>query len=115
MMELLDLRVHEEVSSNYFGFGIFLLNDTTGSRVSGFEQACQRDPERIVQRILREWVEGKGLPVTWESIIQTLNKTGMSTLAHKIEASKLPVPCLPHLSQLIDEQPPTKKQKICEQ
>ena len=54
----------------------------------GFKQACLGDPEDVVLRILQEWIEGKGLPPTWESLIKTLRDTGLSTLADQIEASK---------------------------
>ena len=69
MPELLRLGVHQQVGANYnyFTFGIVLLNDKTGGRVCGFKQACLGDPEDVVLRILQEWLEGKGLPVTWES------------------------------------------------
>ena len=45
------------------------------------------DPEDVVLRILQEWLEGKGLPVTWESLIQTLRDTDLPTLAEQIEAN----------------------------
>ena len=41
-------------------------------------------------RILQEWLEGKGLPVTWESLVQVLRDTGLSVLADLIQASKVP-------------------------
>ena len=41
-------------------------------------------------RILQEWMEGKGLPVTWESLVRTLRDTNLSTLADEIQASKIP-------------------------
>ena len=66
-----------------------MLRDTTGSRVSIIEDECRGKPERIVQRILQEWLEGKGLPVTWESLIQTLRDTDLSVVADEIEATTL--------------------------
>ena len=87
--ELVRLRVPQQVSANCSMFGILLLNDLTGSRVRGFKQACLGDPEDVVLRILQEWMEGKGLPLTWESLIQTLRDTGLSTLADEIAAKKL--------------------------
>ena len=89
MPELLRLRVHQQVSANYFTFGVFLLKDKTGSRVRGFKQACLGDPEDVMLRILQEWLEGKGLPVTWESLIQTLRDTDLSVLAEQIHTAKL--------------------------
>ena len=41
-------------------------------------------------RILQEWLEGKGLPVTWESLVQTLRNIDLSVLADQIQASKIP-------------------------
>ena len=91
MPELLRLRIHQRVAANYnyFSFGIFLLNDKTGSQMSIIEDECRGKLERIVLRILQEWLEGKGLPVTWESLIQTLRDTDLSVLAEQIEATKL--------------------------
>ena len=91
MPELLHLGVHQQVAANYnyFTFGIFLLNDKTGSRVRGFKQAGLGDPEDLVLRILQEWLEGKGLPVMWESLSQTLRDTDLTVLAEQIETTKL--------------------------
>ena len=89
MPELLRLRVHQQVGANYNYFTFFLLKDKTGSRVKMIEDECRGRPERIVLRILQEWLEGKGLPVTWESLIQTLRDTDLSVLADQIQATKL--------------------------
>ena len=89
--ELLHLKVPQQVSANYSTFGILLLNDQTGSRVDAIEDECRGKPERITRKILQEWMEGKGLPLTWESLVQTLRDTGLSTLADQIKASKLHV------------------------
>ena len=88
--ELLRLKVPQQVGANYSTFGIFLLNDRTGSRVQSLKQACLGNPEDVMLRILQEWLEGKGLPVTWESLVQTLRDTNLSTLADEIQASKIP-------------------------
>ena len=53
------------------------------------EDECRGRPERIVLGILQEWLVGKGLPVTWESLIQTLRDTDLSVLAEQIQATKL--------------------------
>ena len=52
----------------------------------GFKQACLGDPEDVMLRILQEWMEGKGLPVMWESLVQTLKNTKLVALADKIKA-----------------------------
>ena len=87
--ELLHLKVHQEVGANYSIFGIFLLNDQTGSRINAIDDECRGKLDRIILRILQEWLEGKGLPVTWESLVQTLRDTGLSVLADQIQASKM--------------------------
>ena len=88
MPELLRLRVPQQVGANYFTFGIFLLDDKTGSRMRSFKQACLANPEDVMLMVLQEWLEGKGLPVTWKSLIQTLRDTDLSVLADQIEATK---------------------------
>ena len=87
--ELVRLRVHREVGANHSKFGVLLLQDRTGSQVYGLHKACQGDPQDVVLRILHEWLEGKGLPVTWESLVHTLRDIDLNTLADHIEASKL--------------------------
>ena len=88
MPELVRLRISQKVAANYFAFGIVLLNDKTGSQMRIIEDECREKPERIVMKILQEWLEGKGLPVRWESLIQTLRETDLSVLAEEIEATK---------------------------
>ena len=88
--ELLCLKVPQQVGSNYSKFGIFLLNDQMGNRMKAIEQNCHWQAEPIVQNILQEWLEGKGLPVTWESLVLTLRDIDLSVLANQIQASKLP-------------------------
>ena len=92
---LSSLELPQRVGANYFTFGIFLLNDQTGGRVYAIEDECRGKAERIILRILQEWMEGRGLPVTWESLVQTLRDTKLPNLADQIEAAKIP-PSLPH-------------------
>ena len=69
---------------NYFTFGIFLLNDQTESR----EDECCGKSERIILSILQEWMEGRELPVMWESLVQTLKDIKLPNPAVQIEAAK---------------------------
>ena len=87
--ELVRLRVPQQVSGDYSMFGILLLNDLTGSRITTIDNDCCGNSAKIMLRILQEWLEGKGLPLTWESLVQTLRDTGLSTLADEIAAKKL--------------------------
>lgn len=87
--ELLRLKIYQDVGANYSTFGILILNDITGSRISSLKSECQGIPERVMLRILQEWMEGKGLPVTWESLIKTLRDTGLSAVAEQIQVARL--------------------------
>ena len=44
------------------------------------------DSERISHSILREWLRGKGLPVTWETLVKALRDTKLFALADKVQA-----------------------------
>ena len=87
--ELVRLKVPQQVSTNYSTFGIILLDDQMGTQVDSIEEYCLRNPEKIARKILQEWLKGKGLPVTWASLVQTLRDTGLSVLADQIQASKM--------------------------
>ena len=88
--ELLRLKVPQGVGANYTTFGVLLLNDELGSRVQALKMDCLGVPENITQRVLQEWLEGRGLePVTWETLIQTLRDSGLSSLAEHIQTSQL--------------------------
>ena len=83
--EILRLEVPQGVGANYTTFGVLLLNDKTGSRVRALRMECLGVPEDVTLRVLQEWLEGKGLePVTWETLIQTLRDSGLSSLADHI-------------------------------
>ena len=87
--ELLRLDVPQQVGANYSIFGILLLNDETGSRVRSFKKECLGDAEDVVLRILQEWLEGKGVAVTWELLVKTLKEAKLCTLARSIQEAKL--------------------------
>ena len=90
--ELLRLKVPQQVGANYSTFGIFLLHDETGAHIDALEVECHGRPDRIVVRILRDWLEGRGLPVSWEVLVQTLRDTELTVFADQIheEVSKIP-------------------------
>ena len=87
--ELLDLNLPEEVGTNHFVFGVLILDDKTGNRVDIIQNECFGKPEKVTCRILQEWVLGKGVPVTWESLVDILRKIGRVVLADKIASIKL--------------------------
>ena len=45
----------------------------------------RENQRKIVQKILQEWLEGRGLePVTWETLIKTLRDSDLSALADEV-------------------------------
>lgn len=80
--DLLRLKIPQEVGAHYKTFGIFLLNDETGSRVDAIKKASLNE---TVLNILQEWITGRGKPRTWQALIETLNDSELTDLADKIQ------------------------------
>ena len=84
------INIPQEISSNYYYFGLHLLDDPNGTRVHNLELEYRQNAERINTEILREWVTGRGKkPVTWKTLIIVLRDIELSTLASEIEVVKL--------------------------
>ena len=81
-------------------FGTLLLDDNTGRRVDNIKVECLGNPVTVACKILQEWLEGKGLPVTWQSLIQTLRDTELSELADQIQKSVTPLSHIPKRAKL---------------
>ncbi|CAI8024593.1 hypothetical protein GBAR_LOCUS14287 [Geodia barretti] len=82
--QLLRLKVPQRVGVHASNFGIFLLDDTLGSAVRNIEAKCRGDYEAAVKEILQQWLQGKGIPVTWENLISTLSDIDLNVLASEI-------------------------------
>ena len=79
-----------EIGTKYKTFGILLLEDRTGERVSAIAEKCMNDAEKTTANILEEWIAGKGkCPVTWKTLTEVLHDSELSVLAGEIEAVKL--------------------------
>ena len=84
------INIPREIGSNYSQFGILLLNDLNGTRLSNIEYKHRGDAVQINTEILREWATGRGKnPVSWKTLTEVLHKIGLSTLASEIEVVKL--------------------------
>ena len=80
------LNIPREIGMRYNEFGIHLLQDNTGVRVSSMEHELNRAAEDINRRILQEWLEGKGIsPVSWATLIDTLKTIELNELATLID------------------------------
>ena len=74
----------EVVGSNYFEFGVQLLNDETGKVVDAIETEMQKVPKNITRKILMQWLAGKGKEITWEVLLDVLNSIDLAVIASDI-------------------------------
>ena len=72
------------IGQKYWHFGILLLQDNTGNIVESIEYESQKNAEMINLKILKKWVNGTGLPVTWDVLIQILQDIELHELASEI-------------------------------
>ena len=82
--KLLQFKLPQKVGICYSDFGIILLNDEDGSLVETMETDCSRQCQSIVRKILMCWLRGGGKPVTWKSLIETLQSCNLNELADQI-------------------------------
>ena len=83
------ISIPVEIGNKYSQFGIFLLNDDTGSKVMSMASRHHDNAERINTEILHEWLIGSGKkPVSWTTLVKVLRDVGLSTLADEIAADK---------------------------
>lgn len=87
--KLLQLKLHEKIATKFRVFGTFLLCDEDGSLVEAIEHYCRGDCESIVCRILSNWISGRGRPVTWEALADTLQLCMSSKLAEEVKKQGL--------------------------
>ncbi len=85
------LNVAERIGIDSRDFGILLLNDATGARISAIEQAHRGRPIDINREILQEWIRGggRGRLVTWNDLVEVLRAIHLHVLADSISAVKL--------------------------
>lgn len=83
--ELLRLDLYHSIGTKYKIFGIFLLNDETGTYVDTIENENFGNIELIVMKILQSWLMGNGRAVKWGILVQTLKQCEIHHLAHQIE------------------------------
>ena len=84
MPQLLKMKLPSRVGPKVNVFGIFLLNDDDGNKVANITERCRGDPEKIAIDVLREWLAGKGVEVSWDSLIATLRDSELSLMAEQI-------------------------------
>ena len=85
--KLLRLNIPLKVGAKYFQFGVLLLNDEDGTLVEALEDECNGKWERIVRKILAEWVRGRGRALSWKTLSDTLRECSLSLLADDIDST----------------------------
>ena len=85
-----NINVTVEVGKKYFEFGVELLDDKNGQRTRNIEiQKKGSPPEDINREILMEWLQGKGKPVTWKTLVEVLQLIELNKLAEAVNSLKL--------------------------
>ena len=85
------INITEEIGDEYQCFGILLLQDETGAKIKNIEHQ-HPDPTKINTEIFRNWLAGKGKqPMTWDTLVQVLHDSKLSTLAEDISTVKCPL------------------------
>ena len=104
---MLKLGITTEIASRYMRFGVFLLNDKTGSIMTSIEISSQGRPEDIVFAVLEKWLVGSGRAPTWYTLIETLRYCQLNVLANRIQlhaeklhAGNLTVAFFPHKMEM---------------
>ena len=82
------LNLTEEIGSDYFALGVFLLNDCMGDKTKSIEHQYSRDAAQITRVIFADWLHGKGAqPVAWSKLIDVLKNMKFDTLADEINCT----------------------------
>ena len=84
MPQLLRLKLPSQVAPKVDDFGTFLLKDDIGNKMTIIKTKVLGDPEKMVREVLREWLAGKGVEVTWNSLISTLRDCELQHVAEQI-------------------------------
>ncbi len=86
------INIPQKISTSFRTFGVFLLDDNTGSRVEALVHHHREDAVAINMAILREWLQGTGRqPVTWKTLVDVLRDSDLNTLANDITAGTVNV------------------------
>jgi hypothetical protein len=83
------INLAEKIGINSYDFGVLLLDDNDGCRISAIEKKLGGDVCRINREIFIQWLKGIGkLPITWTTIVEVLHDIGLDKLASDIEEVK---------------------------
>ena len=80
------INVLEKIGVKYSDFGVLLLNDDDGSKVSAIVDKNMREAKPILTDILKLWLQGEGRPVSWKTLVEVLEDIGLCRLAEDIRS-----------------------------
>ena len=80
------INVLEKIGVKYFDFGVLLLNDKDGCKVSAIEYKNMREAKSILTDIVKLWLQGVGRPVSWKTLVEVLEDIGLHRLSEDIQS-----------------------------
>ena len=84
------MNLAEKIGVSYYEFGVQLLDDDDGDKITAIEKELGKSALDINRRVFRLWLKGKGRqPVTWATLVAVLQDIGLARLAQDIAAVKL--------------------------
>ena len=81
------INILKQVGENYYNFGVFLLNDDNGNEVDIIKENNKGDIVSIVREIVKKWLAGTGMPVSWKTLISVFEDIELKDLADKIKSA----------------------------
>lgn len=73
-----------KIGIDYREFGLQILRDVDAVNI--IEQDCREKSMSIVEKILVEWLKGRGKrPVTWNTFVECLRKSKLIELADDVQ------------------------------
>ena len=85
MPQLLEINLPSRVGKQFHTFGTLLLQDDFGNEMDNISEDCRGKPETITREVLKRWLAGKGVEVSWESLIATLKNSKQPFMAYQIQ------------------------------
>ena len=85
------VNLAEKIGTDYYKFGILLLEDDKGDRIDVMEKESRGRAKDINRQVFRLWLKGHGRkPVSWGTLVSVLHDIGQTNLASEItEVKKL--------------------------
>ena len=88
-LQLVNIDLPSRIGPKIKVFGTFLLQDDHGDKMDNIRANHQGRPTDMAMEVLREWLAGKGVEVTWESLMATLRKSKLHLMAYQIQIGLL--------------------------